>query len=97
MDYPLLIAAQLHGTVKLFLNLREIRLRVGGSAVGDMMMNILNDTVQIVRECIASGKNYGEVAVKHHVSCQQVRTWTLRFEQMGEAGLQDRRGQRKKD
>ena len=28
---------------------------------------------------------------------QQVRTWTLRFEQMGEAGLQDRRGQRKKD
>lgn len=28
---------------------------------------------------------------------ERVRTWTLRFEQMGEAGLQDRRGQRKKD
>lgn len=27
---------------------------------------------------------------------ERVRTWTLRFEQMGEAGLQDRRGQRKK-
>ena len=30
-------------------------------------------------------------------SYQQVRTWTLRYEQMGEAGLEDRRGQRKKD
>ena len=28
---------------------------------------------------------------------QQVRTWTLRFEQMGKAGLEDRRGRRKKD
>ena len=28
---------------------------------------------------------------------QQVRTWTLRFEEMGEAGLEDRRGKRKKN
>ena len=42
-------------------------------------------------------KNYGEIALKYQVSYQQVRTWTLRFEKMGEAGLQDRRGQRKKD
>ena len=42
-------------------------------------------------------KYYGEIALKYQVSYQQVRTWTLRFEQMGEAGLQDRRGQRKKD
>ena len=51
------------------------------------------ERVQIVRECIAIGKNYGEIALKYQVSYQQVRTWTLRFEQMGEAGLQDRRGQ----
>ena len=31
------------------------------------------------------------------MSYQQVRTWTLRFEELGEAGLEDRRGQRKKD
>ena len=36
-------------------------------------------------------------SLKIQVSDQRVRTWTLRFEQMGEAGLQDRRGQRKKD
>ena len=57
----------------------------------------LEERIQIVRECIASGKNYGEMALKHQVSYQQVRNWTLRFEQMGEAGLQDRRGRRKKD
>lgn len=45
----------------------------------------------------AQGKNCGEIALKYQVSYQQVRTWTLRFEQMGEAGLQDRRDQRKKD
>ena len=55
------------------------------------------ERVQIVRECIASGKNYGELALKYNVSYQQVRTWTLHFEKMGEAGLQDRRGRRKID
>ena len=54
------------------------------------------ERVQIARECIASGKNFGEMALKYQVSYQQVRTWTLRFEQMGEAGLQDQRGRRKK-
>lgn len=51
----------------------------------------------IVKDCIASGKNYGEMALKYQVSYQQVRNWTLRFEEMGEAGLEDRRGRRKKD
>ena len=55
------------------------------------------ERVQIVKDCLASGKNYGEMALKYKVSYQQVRTWTLRFEAMGEAGLEDRRGKRKKD
>ena len=55
------------------------------------------ERIQIVKDCIASGKNYGEMALKYQVSYQQVRSWTLRFEQMGEAGLEDRRGRRKKD
>lgn len=57
----------------------------------------LEERIQIVKDCITGGKNYGEVAQKYQVSYQQVRTWTLRFEEMGEAGLQDRRGRRKKD
>ena len=55
------------------------------------------ERVQIVKDCLSSGKNYGEMALKYKVSYQQVRTWTLRFEEMGEAGLEDRRGKRKKD
>ena len=54
VDYPFLITAQLHGTVKLFLDLCESRLRIGGGAVGDMgLTNILNDTVQIIMNCVA--------------------------------------------
>ena len=55
------------------------------------------ERIRIVKDCLASGKNYGEMALKYKVSYQQVRTWTLRFEEMGEAGLEDRRGKRKKD
>ena len=55
------------------------------------------ERIEIARECIANGKNYGEMALKYQVSYQQVRTWTLRFEELGEAGLEDRRGKRKKD
>lgn len=55
------------------------------------------ERIQIARECIASGKNYGEMALKYDVSYQQARTWAMRFEELGEAGLQDRRGRRKRD
>lgn len=40
------------------------------------------ERVQIVRECIAMGKNYGEMALKYQVSYQQVRSWALHFEEM---------------
>ena len=69
----------------------------GGSYMKRGRETTFEERVQIARECIATGKNYGEIALKYQVSYQQVRTRTLRFEQMGEAGLQDRRGQRKKD
>ena len=55
------------------------------------------ERVQIAKECLASGKNYREMALKYKVGYQQARTWTLRFEELGEAGLEDRRGQRKRD
>ena len=54
MNHPFLITAQLHGTVKLFLDLRESRLWIGGGAVGDVgLTNILNDTVQIIMDRVA--------------------------------------------
>ena len=55
--------------------------------------NTQEERLQIVRECLASG----EIAKKYKVSYQQVRTWTLRYIELGESGLEDRRGRRKKD
>ena len=34
------------------------------------------ERVQIAKESLASGKNYGEIAQKYNASYQQVRTWT---------------------
>lgn len=69
----------------------------GGSYMKQGRETTFEERLQIVRECIAGGKNYGEMALKYQVSYQQVRNWTLRFEDLGEAGLEDRRGRRKKD
>jgi len=69
----------------------------GGSYMKQGRDTTQEERIQIVKDCLASGKNYGEMALKYKVSSQQVRTWTLRFEEMGEAGLEDRRGKRKKD
>ena len=69
----------------------------GGSYMNQGRETTLEERIQIVKDCIASGKNYGEMALKYQVSYQQIRSWTLRFEQMGESGLEDRRGRRKKD
>lgn len=69
----------------------------GGSCMKHGRDTTQEERIQIVKDCLASGKNYGEMALKYKVSYQQVRTWTLRFEEIGEAGLEDRRGKRKKD
>ncbi len=69
----------------------------GGSYMKQGRETRQEERIQIARECYASGKNYGEMALKYNVSYQQVRNWTLRYEELGEAGLEDRRGKRKKD
>lgn len=71
--------------------------KTGGSYMKQGRETTYEERIQIVRDCIVNGKNYGEMAAKYQVSYQQVRSWTLRFEQMGESGLEDRRGHRKKD
>lgn len=69
----------------------------GGSYMKQGRSTSQEERIAIARECIAEGKNYGKIAQKYQVSYQQARTWTLRYEELGEAGLEDRRGKRKKD
>ena len=52
------------------------------------------ERVRIAKECIENGNNYGEIAIKYQVSYQNVYTWVKKYRELGEAGLEDRRGQR---
>jgi len=52
------------------------------------------ERIQIVKECLENGSNYGDTAIKYNISYQQVYTWVKRYAELGEAGLEDRRGKR---
>lgn len=52
------------------------------------------ERAQIVKVCIANGNDYGGTALKYRVSYQQVYVWTKKYREMGEVGLEDRRGHR---
>ena len=78
-------------------DLNSVKFSGGGSYMKQGRNTTHEERIEIAQECIATGKNYGEMALKYKVSYQQVRTWTLRYEELGKTGLEDRRGQRKKD
>ena len=52
------------------------------------------ERIAIVKDCLENGSNFGETAIKYNVSYQQVYTWAKKFKQLGEAGLEDRRGKK---
>ena len=53
------------------------------------------ERVQIAKDCVVAENNYGEITKKYGVSYQQTRAWTLKYKELGEVGLEDRRGKRK--
>ena len=75
-------------------NFNSVKQSGGGSYMRQTRSTTQEERIQIARECIASRKNYGELAIKYNVSYQQVYTWVKKFSQLGEAGLEDRRGKR---
>lgn len=54
----------------------------------------IEERLEIVQDCLANDRNYGAMALKYNCSYQQVRNWVKRYEEMGSAGLEDRRGRR---
>ena len=66
----------------------------GGSYMRKARQTTPEERLEIVMDCLSNAKNYGEMALKYNCSYQQVRNWVLRYEKMGSAGLEDRRGQR---
>ena len=66
----------------------------GGSYMKKTRKTTYEERILIAKDCIESGNNYGAIALKYNVSYQQVRTWAKRYSELGEVGLEDRRGRR---
>ena len=99
-EYKIRSAKQLSCWIKVYNthgDFNSVKHSGGGSYMKQGRDTTKEERLEIVKDCLASGKNYGEMALKYQVSYQQVRTWTLKYEELGEAGLEDRRGKRKKD
>lgn len=54
----------------------------------------LEDRVQAVKAHLEEGKSFGEIAEAYDLSTGLVRTWVRKYQALGLAGLEDRRGQR---
>lgn len=54
----------------------------------------LEERVQAVREHLEDGKSFPELSETYGVTVQVVRNWVKRYQEMGVAGLEDRRGKR---
>lgn len=87
---------QLRDWIKVYNTHGEIKDRGsgGGSYMRKSRSTTLEERITIVQDCLAHDKNYGSMALKYQCSYQQVRNWVKRYEEMGSAGLEDRRGRR---
>ena len=94
--YHLRSSRQLHDWIKVYTTHGEIKSRGsgGGSYMRKARQTTPEERLEIVQDCLANDKNYGAMAMKYNCSYQQVRNWVLRYEKMGSAGLEDRRGRR---
>ena len=92
--YKIRSTRQIRAWIKVYNSGRDFKKMSGGSRMKSTRRTTQEERVQIAKECIEGGNNYGEIALKYSVSYQQVRTWTLKYRELGEAGLEDRRGQR---
>ena len=94
--YHLRSKRQLQDWIKVYTTHGEIKSHTsgGGSYMRKARQTTPEERLEIVQDCLANDKNYGAMALKYNCSYQQVRNWVLRYEKMGSAGLEDRRGRR---
>ena len=88
----------LRGWIKVYNNGGNFRRR----GTGDSRMNTGRKTTQeeriaIAKDCLENECNYEAISRKYNVSYDQVYNWVKKFKELGEAGLEDRRGKRTED
>ena len=93
--YKIRSKRQLMDWIKVYNSGRNFKHKMsGGSRMKNTRKTTQEERVRIAKECIENGDNYGEIAIKYQVNYQNVYTWVKKYRELGEAGLEDRRGQR---
>ena len=93
--YKIRSKRQLMDWIKVYNSSRNFKHKMsGGSRMKNTRKTTQEERVRIAKECIENGDNYGEIAIKYQVSYQNVYSWVKKYRELGEAGLEDRRGQR---
>ena len=92
--YKIRSKTQLSNWIKVYNRHEDFKTQSGGSHMTKSRKTSQEERQKIAKECLENGRNYGETAQKYNVSYQQVYTWVKKFSELGEAGLEDRRGQR---
>ena len=93
--YGLRSSRQLYDWIKVYNSGRDFSHKMsGGSRMKQGRETTQEERIAIAKDCIENGSNYGETAIKYKVSYQQVYTWVKKFTELGESGLEDRRGQK---
>lgn len=95
--YGLRSSTQLKRWVKMYNEGKIFKRIEGGPHMAKARRTTQEERISIVKDCIENGLSCTEAAGKHKVSYQQVYTWLKKYREMGEAGLEDRRGRRKAD
>lgn len=91
--YKIRSATQLRRWIKKYNCHEDFKRHGGHHNMTKVRKTTQKERIKIAKECLATNRNYGEIADKYLVSYQQVYTWTKKFAQLGVAGLEDRRGQ----
>lgn len=93
--YGLRSKSQLRDWIKVYNSGKDFGHKIsGGSRMSTPRNTTQEERIAIAKDCLENGGNYGETAIKYNVSYQQVYTWVKKFSDLGEAGLEDRRGKR---
>lgn len=92
--YNIRSSKQLCDWIKVYNSGGVLKESTGGTYMIKAKTTTPEERLQIVKDCLVNDKNYGAMAIKYNCSYQQIRNWVKKYEDMGSAGLEDRRGRR---
>ena len=96
--YGLHTKSTLLGWIKVYNSGGDFRRRgSGGSRMTTGRKTTQEERIAIAKECLENECNYEAISRKYNVSYDQVYNWVKKFKELGEAGLEDRRGKRTED